>query len=185
MHTLYSLKHAHTRSTRWLCWPVCVFKETAWSLLLWQMWPWQEKKEKEKHLILFPLSCAPITVFICPWADFNSAQQQESLCVCVTGAVQWALLSALQSISHTLARIHHTLDGGAHHNVTFNLEEPTVCSGDIMDWMMAGKWMMWLRSTATKHSGFWSFHLSGAVFKSWLSLRSGCVKKSTKVEQKK
>lgn len=40
------------------------------------------KKEKEKHLILFPLSCAPITVFICPWADFNSAQQQES-CVCV------------------------------------------------------------------------------------------------------
>lgn len=71
------------------------------------------------------------------------------MCVCVTGAVQWALLSALQSISHTLARIHHTLDGGAHHNVTFNLEEPTVCSGDIMDWVMAGKWMMRLRSTAT------------------------------------
>lgn len=77
------------------------------------------------------------------------------LCVrmCVSDAAtrveQPAFPSALQSISHAHAHIHHSLNGGAHHNVTFNLDEPTVCSGDIMDWMMAGKWMMQLRSPAT------------------------------------
>lgn len=39
--------------------------------------------------------------------------------------------------------IHHTLDGGAHHNVTFSLDETGVCSADLMDWPMAGKcWLM-------------------------------------------
>lgn len=143
----------HTHSTWWLCCPVC----SDWRLAV-SCSGRCDLGKKKTHLILFQLSCAPITVFICLWADFNSAQQQVSVCVRVrdaaTRAEQRAILSALQSISHTHAHIHHTLDGGAHHNVTFNLDEPTVCSGDIMDWMMAGKWMMRLRSPAT------SIHIS-------------------------
>lgn len=77
----------------------------------------------------------------------------SQLCVCL-GLCCLCSPSTPHSHTHTHAqvpfdlcrrhtRLHHTLDGGAHHKVTFNLDEPEVCSADLMDWPMAGKcWLM-------------------------------------------
>lgn len=119
------------------------------------MWPWEEKKQQ---LIYFPLSYTTITSSICPPADFNP-RPEAGTCACVSAGRAAVASPKCPSIHlpHTHTHMHHILDGGAHHNVTFNLDESTVCSEDIMDWMMVRKWIMLLRSPAT------SFHVSDAA----------------------
>lgn len=169
MHTLDSLKHPVA-----LLACVCVQRD---SLVFAALADVTLARKKEKPLILFPLSCAPITVFICPWADFNSAQQQESLCVCVcyrssaVGPTKCPSIHLTHTCTHTSysrwrsSSQCHFQFGRAH-----GLLRRYNGLGDGREMDDA------VQVYRNKHSGFWSFHLSGAVFKSWLSLRNACTK---------
>lgn len=94
---------------------------------------------------LSPPSGAPATVFMCQWADF--IYPTAGVCVWCSYNSSAADLPKCPSIhpppplslTQTDARRHHTLDGGAHHNVTFNSAEPAACSLVLMDWMMVKK----------------------------------------------
>lgn len=111
---------------------------------------------RRKVYCLLSLLCSYYT-FMCPWADFYSAHP-NSLSLSVFLSLQarqraCPSISAVWCMRHT--RIHHTLDGGAHHNVTFNLDETEVCLAYLMGWPMAGK--CWLMPQITSASPILSF----------------------------